>query len=145
MISRLNEDKWSKCRDIRLESLKNEPSAFSSSYDMEKNLSETEWRKRIKNSLFAISEGRIIGMIAVIYKENFGELNGLYVKKEFRKRGIGKELILSALSEIKEHKDFARLSVTRKNEHAIKLYKDIGFRIIQESKDRFEMEKKIQE
>ena len=85
MISRLNEDKWSKCRDIRLESLKNEPSAFSSSYDMEKNLSETEWRKRIKNSLFAISEGRIIGMIAVIYKENFGELNGLYVKKEFRK------------------------------------------------------------
>ena len=134
VIKKLGKDRWREHRNLRLEALKNDPIAFESSYEEEKDLSEEKWRKRAENTLFALSNNTPIGMIVFIYghkkkRSDVVTLCGLYVTKVFRGQGAGKKLLESALSEIRKENDNAHVTLTVNCGQvvAIKLYKTCGF------------------
>ncbi|MFX1453530.1 MAG: GNAT family N-acetyltransferase, partial [Promethearchaeota archaeon] len=62
-VKKLSSDRWKNYRDLRLEALKSDPIAFSSSYEEEKIFPEKIWKKRINNALFAILNDKLVGMI----------------------------------------------------------------------------------
>ena len=89
--------KVSEVKSLRLRSLKEEPMAFLSSYDDEANLSKDEWERRIKNVVFAIVDGRPIGMMTFVLRgrvknDHIADIFGVYVEKKFR--GKGKKWVL---------------------------------------------------
>ena len=136
-IKKLSADRWKDYRSLRLEALKNDPTAFGSSYGEEMKLSEKEWKRRMKNTLFALSDNKPIGMIVYVFQKkakikHIANIFGVYVKREFRNRGIGKNLIESALLLIKENRNIIKinLNVNPRQKSALKLYKKYGFKTI---------------
>lgn len=83
----------------------------------------------IKGYIFT-DKDNLVGVISVESKMN-GEnwIQGLEITKEYQNHGLSKQILKLAISTLK-----ARfLSVNKKNEVAIKIYKDIGFKIYDES------------
>ncbi len=83
--------------------------------------------------------GFLIGSIINSDYKKIGYIDDLFVAKEFRRRGIAKELIKRFIEILRERKiKMCRLGVNIKNENAINFYKKIGFKI-----KHYEMDKKI--
>ena len=136
-IKKLNKNRWKDYRDLRLEALKKELIAFGSSYNEEKNLSEEEWKKKIKNVLFALSKDKLIGMIVCIREnkiktKHIANIFGVYITREYRGQEVGKKLIDSAIARIRKSKDVLKikLTVNPKQKAALKLYQNCGFKIV---------------
>jgi ribosomal protein S18 acetylase RimI-like enzyme len=136
-IKKLPGERWKECRDLRLEALKNEPFAFASSYEEEIKLSESEWIKRLNNTLFAVLNDMPIGMIVYTINEkikinHIANIYGIFVKNEYRYQGVGRMLIETALKIIHKNENVSkvRLSVNPDKKVAIKLYEKYGFHII---------------
>ena len=84
---------------------------------------------------YAVLEGtgEKAGYISIYPRENKMYLSKLYLKKEFRGRGISKEIIDFVKTEAKKedlHEIF--LNVNRKNVSSIEAYKHLGFETIRE-------------
>lgn len=133
-IDVLEEARWGECRELRLESLKEEPIAFGSSVEEEDGLSDAEWRFRVKNALFAFDNDQPIGMIVFIRQTNaksshIGNIFGLYVKKVHRGRGIGHHMIHAVLEKFESDKHIrkVKLAVNIELASAISLYEKFGF------------------
>ena len=81
----------------------------------------------------SVTVGYILTNISTDYffdvSEPFCLISDLFVQPEFRRRGIGRRLVLECLERTKA-KGFAsvRLNVLPENKSAIKLYKKLGFR-----------------
>jgi RimJ/RimL family protein N-acetyltransferase len=93
-------------------------------------LKEIKRKERI--SLIAASNDKIIGTCEIRKmkgkKSHVGEF-GISVKKEYRKKGIGKRLLKIALNEAKNIKvNLLQLSVFSNNKAAILFYKKEGFK-----------------
>jgi len=76
--------------------------------------------------------GKVVGYVAImdIDREN-SKIVSLAVKKEFRRRGIGTKLLSTAIERCKErNKKKILLEVRVSNYIAQKLYKKMGFRIV---------------
>ena len=148
VIKKLEEDRWKEYRDLRLEALKREPTAFGSSYDEEKNITEEQWRKRtIGNAFFALSNDKLIGMIGYFCVNrtklrHIANIFGFYVIHEYRGQGVGKKLIYSLLTEIKKSEDIVKikLAVNPGQKAAVKLYQDCGFKIVGQLKKELYIE-----
>jgi ribosomal protein S18 acetylase RimI-like enzyme len=133
----LPEERWRECRELRLEALKSDPSAFGSSYEEDCQLSEEEWKRRMKNSLFAVSNDTLVGMIACVFEpkmktRHITSIFGVFVKREYRGQGVGKKLLESALSAIERNGNIKKikLTVNPEQEAAVNLYKKYGFKPI---------------
>jgi RimJ/RimL family protein N-acetyltransferase len=134
-IKKLDADRWQEYRDLRLEALKNEPLAFSSSYEEELLIPETGWRERIENALFAIENEKLVGM-AGFFRNNrlktnhVCEIFGVYVRREYRDRGIGKQLVAAVMEEIKNIKGITKIKigVNPTQKAAEHLYLKFGFK-----------------
>ncbi len=133
-FGKLPANSWRAYRDLRLEALKSDASAFGSSFEEEQTFTESKWRKRIQNVLFALSDDRPIGMIAYVFDEglktrHIAEIYGFYVSADRRGEGIGTQLLRHALLQIRRKKGIvkARLYVNTEQRTAVKLYKDAGF------------------
>jgi len=83
--------------------------------------------------------GYLIGTILKNVWQRTGYLDDVFVSKEFRKKGIGSDLIKEFIKFLrnKDIKKF-RLGVDIRNKKAILLYKRLGFKITQ-----YEMSKEI--
>jgi RimJ/RimL family protein N-acetyltransferase len=134
-ISRLNADRWQDYRDLRLEALKNEPLAFSSSYEEEQLIVETGWRTRIENALFAIDNGKLVGIVGFfrnnrIKTNHVGEIFGVYVRPAYRDKGIGKQLITAIIEEIKKTEGIEKIKigVNPTQKAAAHIYRKFGFK-----------------
>lgn len=114
------------------------------------NLNEPNWIKRglgiatskalkSKRHIFFIAEdkGKIIGYCSgVIDKlprwlklKKKGHLYNVFVKKEYRKKGIGKKLMFSVIDWFKQNKiSWIQILVYSKNKNAYKIYKKLGFK-----------------
>jgi ribosomal protein S18 acetylase RimI-like enzyme len=115
-VKKLDEANWQDFRDLRLEALKTEPIAFSSSYEEEQFLPEPAWRERIKNVLFAMSDNKPVGMAANfrdnrIKTNHVCEIWGMYVRKEYRRQGIDKKLLEAVLEEIQNLKGVTKIII----------------------------------
>lgn len=133
-IRKLPADKWREYRDLRLEALKSDPSAFDDSFEEAEAFTEEKWRSRIKHVLFALSDDKPVGMIAYFCDEGFksrhiAEIVSFYVNADYRGEGIGTRLFERALSLIQKNKRIVKvkLAVTPEQGIAIKMYKKAGF------------------
>ena len=131
---KLPPERWKDLRDIRLEALQSDPLAFASSYEEEKLLKPKEWKKRVENTLFALSNDSPVGMIVYIFSDkiktnHIANIYGVYVKKEYRSQGIGKKLVDGVISIIQQNTNVSKiqLTVTAEQTAAIALYKKNGF------------------
>lgn len=136
-VRKLPASRWKEYRDLRLEALKTDPIAFGSSYEEEVKLSKEEWKRRVKDVLFALSENKPVGMIVFRFQskiktKHIANIYGVYVKKEYRGRGIGSKLLESAIMAIKKDKNIIKidLNVNPKQKSAATLYKKYGFKTI---------------
>ena len=62
-------------------------------------------------------------------------LDEIYIEEQYRNKGIGKDIIRNVL----KGSDVVYLWVYKENERAISLYKDLGFKVIDETEERFYM------
>jgi ribosomal protein S18 acetylase RimI-like enzyme len=136
-IRRLPADRWRDYRNLRLEALESDSAAFGSSGREEEALTDDEWKRRIRNVLFAVTDGIPIGMIVYIFNvraktKHVADIYGVYVSAKHRGEGIGEVLLQHALSEIRKNRHVikVRLSVNSTLLPAVWLYKKAGFVVV---------------
>ncbi len=131
-------------KKIRLELLENEPNSFGSSFIEEAKFEELMWVNRlVKNHVttFGCFEKEVlIGVIVAVMNprkklKHVATLNSMYVKENYRKKGIAKSLIETATDYLnKEGVEIIKLSVVTENLKAYNLYKSLGFEVYGEDK-----------
>jgi RimJ/RimL family protein N-acetyltransferase len=126
------------CQALRLQALRECPTAFSSSYEEERETPLTEVARRLATSdtvvFGAFAERRLVGT-AALHREtrrkraHVAVVWGMYVDPDFRHRGVGRKL----LERLLEHATALRglhkvtLGVNAANPAAIALYQAVGF------------------
>ena len=133
-VARLPARRWREARMLRLEALKTDPAAFGSSYEEEVDRPEDEWVSRMKNTLFALSGEKPVGMISRVFNDRIktahvAAIYGFYVTPKSRGRGIGKLLFARALQDIQGNRKIIKvqLSVNPKFRAALGIYRSFGF------------------
>jgi RimJ/RimL family protein N-acetyltransferase len=133
-IGRLPADRWEDYRDLRLEALRSDPSAFGSSFEEEVTLTEDDWKGRIRNALFALSDDAPIGMVVCLFNDrpktkHIAEIVGVYVSANHRGEGVGTRMLERALLAIRNKKGVVKvqLAVNPEQRAAVKLYERAGF------------------
>ena len=138
-------DDWQALRDIRLEALRDAPSAFGSTYEREVAFGEPDWLRRIArggNFLAYLPESGLpeagipeasasepVGLIGG-YPETADvvELVSMYVRPNARGRGVGEALVATVFGWAQDRgAKTVHLWVTESNAHARALYERCGF------------------
>jgi ribosomal protein S18 acetylase RimI-like enzyme len=126
---------------MRLEALRSEPAAFSSSYEETLAWSDDDWRRRLTNDhrlhLLARVQNRPIGIVGGYLGSDEGDdsvavVFGMYVTREHRGRGIGRLLLTSLIDRLAAFPQIStiRLWVTQTQDPARALYESVGFRVV---------------
>lgn len=133
----LRQDDLELYKTIRLELLKSHPTSFGSSHEEESKFDQSHWTKRINNvnaiTIGAFVESKIVGICVVMKQprlkmKHIAYLNSMYVRQEYRRKGISKKMVEYALSLLEETEiEYLFLSVVSTNKVAINLYKQLGF------------------
>src|SRR5438046_4288122 len=108
LVRRLTPDDVEQYRACRLDGLLDAPSAFLSSYEEESERSLEELRERLpehttENATFAAFDGeRIVGLTGIyreprIKRRHKANVVAVFVRPEYRGRGIGKLLVSAAI------------------------------------------------
>ena len=87
-----------------------------------------EFENTFANYFIAEEDNQIIGYIGVWKVLEEGQITNIAVHKDYRRRGIGKELIKTLMNFGREEKiEVFLLEVRKSNEAAKKLYEQMGF------------------
>jgi ribosomal protein S18 acetylase RimI-like enzyme len=132
---------WRDLRTIRLEALRSEPAAYSSSFEETLARSDEHWQQRLANDhsvhLLARAQCRPIGMVGGYLGSDEGDESvavvfGMYVAREYRGRGIGRLLLSSLIDRLSAFPQIStiRLGVTETQDPARALYESMGFQVI---------------
>ncbi len=137
-IRRLDEHLFEGYRTLRLRALKEEPAAFTSSWEEEVAKDDTYWRSRIHSDVVqmfcAVEQDHVLGMSGLSFeprkkKQHKVTLIAVYVEPEHRGRGVGKQLVehclIAAFS--RAQIESVKLTVTGQNVSALGLYEYFGF------------------
>lgn len=97
---------------------------------------EPQW-----NNFSCFNDGKLIGNIMIYCKEgnkerdiSLGHIENIFVDNEWRKKGIGKQLMFSAFNYFIENNiDVVQLEVWNINEQAVKFYESLGFKFVKET------------
>jgi len=97
------------------------------------------------NCLLAECDDKIVGACWTRIMNDYGHIDNdtpsfaISLYEEYRGRGIGTRLMKSMLKLLKE-KGYNRTSLAvQKNNYAVKMYKNVGFKIIDENKEEYIM------
>jgi ribosomal protein S18 acetylase RimI-like enzyme len=133
-IRKLPTYRWGDFKDLRLKALKTDPSAYGSSFEEEERLTAKEWRRRLRSVLFALSDGKPVGMISCYFNEgvktrHIAKIYGFYVAPSHRGRGIGSRLFERAMALIRKKEGIVKvgLAVNPEQRAAVKIYEKAGF------------------
>jgi len=132
---------WRDLRAIRLEALRSEPAAFSSSYEETLAWPDDVWKERLTNDhrlhLLAKTQNRPIGMVGGYLGSDEGDdsvavVFGMYVTREHRGKGIGRLLLTSLVDRLSSFPQVTtiRLGVTETQDPARRLYESVGFQVV---------------
>ena len=132
---------WRELRAIRLEALRSEPAAFSSSYEETLLWSDEDWRRRLTSDrrlhLLARARSHPVGIVGGYLGSDEGDESvavvfGMYVTREHRRKGIGRLLLRSLIDRLSAFPGITtiRLGVTETQGPARSLYKSMGFQIV---------------
>ncbi len=126
-------------RDLRLAALADSPDAFATTYESQVGRSEAEWKRMLDER---VADPRSASFVAEIEGESAGmafcqldttdrrvaHVYSFWVAPRFRRRGVGRALLASALVWIRtQGAQVAELSVNETSESAISLYAAAGF------------------
>lgn len=136
-IDLLKSSEWRVYKAIQLEALKEEPSSFGTSYAELVDASDERWQERPsdKDSLIFVAkdEERAVGVVGVTFEgEEDGKaayLWGMYVNRNYRGIGLGKQLLNTAIKALKKTTKVrkVKLMVEYAPTPAQMLYKSVGF------------------
>lgn len=137
-IIHLTPNRWREYRDIYLEELKLEPSAFLNSYEVSSRFQDSYWlgilEKRSSDLYFVEADDKIIGMAGLTFgvvpkNDHVVSLWGVYIRAGFRNRGIAHLLLQRIISDLKSNKRTLKISfgVFETQKAALNLYKSLGF------------------
>ena len=113
-INSLPPERWAEYKKIKLDSIKNEPLAFSESYEKLSGKSDDDWEKELLNQdkdntilVFIENEGSLVAFANGHVHENIrlshnAFLSNLYVYPEFRSKGLGTDLVDERIKIIQE-------------------------------------------
>ncbi len=126
---------WQALRDIRLEALRDAPSAFGSTYEGEVVCGEAHWRDRISRGgtilayLPDVSASEPAGLIGGYQEDPVTvHLVSMYVRPRGRGRGVGEALVATVIGWARDkNATHVRLWVTETNSRARALYERCGF------------------
>jgi RimJ/RimL family protein N-acetyltransferase len=141
MIRQLTAQDAAAYQALRLQALQESPTAFSASYFEEVDRPLHEILTRLtpapdgsRSTFGAFVADQLAGMLAVIRPQraklrHWAELAGMYVAPEFRRRGLGGELLDAALAHARALPGVRqlKLSVNAANQVARSLYQSRGF------------------
>jgi len=145
VIAQLPVKDWQKFKEIRLEALKTNPTAFSNTYEDIAKYPDEKWQKQMKQSekkdenyfLFAFDGDKVIGMNGAYWTnkpvtKHIAEVFGVFVNPAYRGQGIGKRLMDEIITEIKKNPQFKKikLGVNAENIQALKLYLSCGLKVV---------------
>jgi len=136
--------RWQEYKELRLQALKTDPSAFATTYQEDAAMPDQEWQDRLQNAhgqksymLFAENEGRIVGMAgALLYQgkcvEHIATIVSVYVDIAYRGQAIAQKLMQGIMKLLQNDKKIVhvQLTVNTENMAAIKLYEIMGFKRI---------------
>jgi ribosomal protein S18 acetylase RimI-like enzyme len=121
-------------RDIRLESLRANPEAFGSTFEIE-NAQTLSWffdRLGTSTVLGAFCDTKLVAIVGFAIQEgqkraHKGSLWGMYVRPGARGIGVGGRLVEAVLDLARQHVELIQLTVVQDNEQARRLYASLGF------------------
>jgi RimJ/RimL family protein N-acetyltransferase len=121
-------------RDIRLEGLRRDPDAFSSTFEHESAMPLVWFAERIVdgNVLGAFIRGELVGVAGCWPQEGEKEshkatLWGMYVRASARGAGLGRRLIEAVVKHVSGEIEQLQLGVAAGNAAAHRLYMKAGF------------------
>lgn len=132
-IRQLTQDDWQLWKTIRLESLKNAPEAFGSSYDEEKNQSDEDFKSFANRTVFGAFIGSELigcaGFYALRHNKmsHRGVLCSMYVRPEHRGHGIATRLVETVIDHAKSRVMQLHVTCVTTNPTALQLYQKHGF------------------
>ena len=126
---------WQALRDIRLEALRDAPTAFGSTYEHEAQRGEAHWRDRISRGgtflgyLPDLGASEPAGLIGGYQEDPVTvKLVSMYVRPRARGRGVGEALVAAVIKWAgKRNAATVHLWVTETNAPARALYERCGF------------------
>lgn len=141
-ITKLPSSRWQDYKTLRLEAVENNPQSFLSTPQETIDEPDSEWQIKIDNMFFAVDEAdKLVGMIGCYTdpKEKLkhtANIVSFYVKPEYRGKGIGRQLLQTAVQSAKENPQVKKvqLSVITTQENAYQLYLSTGFQKVGELK-----------
>ncbi len=143
-------------KNLMLTALKSDPSAFVGEYDEYNSSSDSWWKLYLNDYLIGIhsnlffylnEKSEPIGMIGVTFNKrkrlsHVATIVWFYVLPEYRKNGIGKELILFLIDHLNNLSHIRKVSLTviSSQEKAIAMYKQNSFKIVGTQKKEIQFE-----
>jgi GNAT superfamily N-acetyltransferase len=126
---------WQALRDIRLEALRDAPTAFGSTYEREALRGEAHWRERISRGgtflayLPDLSASEPAGLIGGYQEDPVTvQLVSMYVRPRARGHGVGDALVATVIGWARDQNAAeVHLWVTETNAPARALYERCGF------------------
>lgn len=136
-VRRLGPEDAPDYRDIRLEALRSEPTAFGSTYEREAPRTPEQWAEQLgRNFTFGVFDeaARLVGVATFVPGElektaHRAHLVAVYIRPAARGRGASRVLFETLIAEARKHVVQLHLAVTTENEPARRLYERFGFRI----------------
>ncbi|MGO4699299.1 N-acetyltransferase family protein [Paenibacillus sp. 2TAB26] len=126
-------------RELRLKSLKENPEAFLTTYEIEKDKPIEQLQRNLiasdnRFTLGAFINSELIGIVTFVRESNSkishkGNVYAMYVSPEFREKGIGKSLIQELVIKAKQFDGLEQINLTiiSNNDAAKRLYETAGF------------------
>jgi len=139
-IRRIKKEEWILYKKIRLESLRDSPAAFSTTFEEALKRTEESWKKQGEDAslgrercTFLIFHNEEVRGLASIYEKEektIGELLQVWVSPELRGTGTATDLVLAILGWAKDN-DYQTIIATvfNNNETALKFYLKHGFKM----------------
>jgi RimJ/RimL family protein N-acetyltransferase len=134
LIRRLSTDDAGVYRELRLDGLRNAPTAFGSSYEAESKNTLEEFAERLNRSYVAGAwlTGSLVGTAGFYRLDGLktahrGNIWGVYVRPDVRGHGVARALITDVLAFARTQVQQVHLSVVTENESARRLYEALGF------------------
>lgn len=144
-IITLPPNRWREVKQLRLQALQTEPSAFASSYEDELAFPDDVWIARSKSAyerdgnmaFFAEVDGKLVGMAGAHWStkaklRHVAEVYGVYVSLDKRGSGVAPRLMRRLLAELRSMGPIEKVSLMVNTEAlaAIRLYEKLGFEIV---------------